>query len=937
MVVNPPYILVTIRYEENQERKINMSKNMTKTSLAWVAGLALVLSGLTAAPAQATGTGLIFSPHGPKNELVGVEGSKLELRLARAGDLTGAESGTPSTRAAGIIAAVDVRHVTVGGKTAPTITKTVTSESTIRDRFVAAAPNELSVVIGVDNETTGATVRNTADGVLSLTGPSGVDYDVQFTIQVTYTDGSTTEIETVTFKEQTSVSANITVAPAVVGESSGSGSFSFSGINTGNFITSNFTVVQDGAQTAGAGKLDINVSQDTTRRVATVTAYSAVSDSQAFTYSATIAVEDVITVGLTVNDVEINKFFDSSLVAADAAQGKFTVSATAAYAAMDISVAKSDSVVHNTGTATSQISAETVVAEEGTKVLNFVIQLFTDADRTTAAAAGNAVTVTLTDVANAIGTTTISSEGKTLDVSKASVNFTKTTNSSGQIAFTVTADKAVDGESFKITATGSLASISLDETLVKFQEAAFTLLPAVSGNFTIAPKGSLAIDYTVVNQFGAVADADYQLTFTRVAGSGDRDTAAEYANWSYVAPISATGRSNVTIVDNGAAATEGKDTVTVTLQKQASSGAGFISVAGSTDTFVINYDNDLSTSKVDVKTNFNGIANAAGAVLSPLELETKTLVDYDKRLAGVKPVFATDGQGVLGNVPSNAVGAATSYAGDRMLRVFGNVQTAANAGIAGVAVKISGTGANFADASTIANSDLMKNDSIVVFTDATGSYETFVRSSVAGLQTISIDAQGVTTSTQVRFQESTGVASAMTLTAPASIASGARADLVATVVDKFGKPVAGIVVNFKDNGPGVLNAATATTDIFGEAQVTLTTVKEEAGSTVVTAFATIAGVNIVQTKTVSVGSAASASSGDGKVNVGSFNGKLVIYALNLDGAKISWKVAGKWAVANASGDALNRFDRPVGASGRDVIVQIYVDQVLQLTKTVTTK
>jgi hypothetical protein len=75
----------------------------------------------------------------------------------------------------------------------------------------------------------------------------------------------------------------------------------------------------------------------------------------------------------------------------------------------------------------------------------------------------------------------------------------------------------------------------------------------------------------------------------------------------------------------------------------------------------------------------------------------------------------------------------------------------------------------------------------------------------------------------------------------------------------------------------------------------------------------------------------------GKVNVGSFNGKLVVYALGLDGAKISWKVAGRWGTAVADGDTLNRFDRPVGASGVNVIVEIYVNGSKQLTKTVLTK
>jgi len=82
---------------------------------------------------------------------------------------------------------------------------------------------------------------------------------------------------------------------------------------------------------------------------------------------------------------------------------------------------------------------------------------------------------------------------------------------------------------------------------------------------------------------------------------------------------------------------------------------------------------------------------------------------------------------------------------------------------------------------------------------------------------------------------------------------------------------------------------------------------------------------------------APAATAEGKVNVGSFNGKLVVYALGLDGQRISWKVAGRWGVANAVGNTLNRFDRPVGAAGRDVIVEIYVDRVLTMTKTVRTR
>ena len=75
----------------------------------------------------------------------------------------------------------------------------------------------------------------------------------------------------------------------------------------------------------------------------------------------------------------------------------------------------------------------------------------------------------------------------------------------------------------------------------------------------------------------------------------------------------------------------------------------------------------------------------------------------------------------------------------------------------------------------------------------------------------------------------------------------------------------------------------------------------------------------------------------GKVNVGSFNGKLVVYALGLDGARITWKVGGIWGQDYASSDALNRFDRLTPRKGVTVKVDIYVDGVKRLTKSVLTR
>jgi len=902
-----------------------MFKNMIRKSLALGSGLALVATGLVAAPAQATATGLLWSAFGQSNEMVGVAGHVFTLKFATPAGVVGVDGAADND---GELAAVadNVSVTMVANANVAQITPSVVAKAAFNT--ASGAGTITAQVLATD-----AAPTHVATGEIEIAPPSTLTHSIQVEVQVTYDDGSKSEIETITFLPAKSVSASITVSPVTVGATSGAGSFSFSGVNTGNLISSNFTV-QDGAQAAGATKIDINVTQDAVARVATVTAYDVLTDTQPFTYSATIAAADILLVGLTINDVEINKYFNAALTAANAAQAKFTVAAADATAVLAISAVGSNVVHNSTATATSLVAAETIIAPEGTKSLNFVISALTGAAGTTAAGANIPITVSLKDdvaPANDLGTTTITSNGKTLNKTGSTVSFTLLTNSSGQVAFTVTADNAADGESFTIDATNSIGD-SIDQTTVRWEDAAWTLVPAVAGNFEVAPKGSITVDYTVVNQFGTLADSNYQIAFTRAAGAGDRDTVAEYANWSYVAPVSATGRASVTIVDNGAAATEGTDTVTATLQKAATAGGAYLNVAGSTATFTLTYENDVASLTSTAKVSYNGIANAAGTVVAPIYLETDPLVNYDSRLSTDKTAV---NKWEANNVEADGVVADATDAADALLRVYGTVTTTNAAPVSGVAVRLSGTGMNFADKAALADITRASNDSMVVFTDATGSYEAWVRSSVAGTQTISVDAQGATSSVSVRFQESTGVAAAMTLSVPSALTPGARADVVAKVVDKFGKPVSGVTVNFKDNGPGVLNAATATTDIFGEAQVTLTTVAAESGTNTITAFATIAGATVVQTASLTVGATATAAA-DAKVNAGSFKGYVALYAKGYAGQRMSAKVGKDWVVVPVLASNFERVVEYTGA-GYTISVPIYINRVLVDTITVTTK
>ena len=74
------------------------------------------------------------------------------------------------------------------------------------------------------------------------------------------------------------------------------------------------------------------------------------------------------------------------------------------------------------------------------------------------------------------------------------------------------------------------------------------------------------------------------------------------------------------------------------------------------------------------------------------------------------------------------------------------------------------------------------------------------------------------------------------------------------------------------------------------------------------------------------------------LNVGTFNGKIVVYARGYAGSTISWKIAGRWQKVNVTQD-FQAFDRPTRAIGVDVTVNIHVDGLATplFTKTVRTR
>ena len=77
---------------------------------------------------------------------------------------------------------------------------------------------------------------------------------------------------------------------------------------------------------------------------------------------------------------------------------------------------------------------------------------------------------------------------------------------------------------------------------------------------------------------------------------------------------------------------------------------------------------------------------------------------------------------------------------------------------------------------------------------------------------------------------------------------------------------------------------------------------------------------------------------DQVLNVGTFNGKIVVYAKGYKGSTLSWKIAGKWQKVTVTKD-FQAFDRLTSAIGMTVKIDLFLNGVTPaaFSKTVVTK
>jgi hypothetical protein len=726
--------------------------------------------------------------------------------------------------------------------------------------------------------------------------------------------------QTVTFKPVGTLSATVAVDPiyaaangagAVTSELTFTGDINYRQITAGQ-VTSTLSATTDAGTSLGAGSGSLgatNYAFDTVtgRYVAAHVTLDGVTSA------------DVLLVTAKVDNdyngsVSETKATKSATIATTVATPTFEASVTNSATAVSSQSSRSDTGSGDVVDFATRTGAASVV--EGST--GFEVKMFLGTDAIVAlgvASAPIAVTVTSTNVS---ATDAVTVGGKAL-VTGTTTTVNVTTNATGYATIPVSLGAADDNDTivFNFNPYGAdLASSDLTVTVTD-NEGDFNLTQLLPGNPSIEVGDTFSIEYRAVDLFG-VAPKNNTHTLLVAASASSRTKAAV---WSYSIPV-VDGKATLTVTDNGT----GTGTYTAAAKLVLNGTTGAIN---SEVNVVINVVADSTPAKVTAKALAYGTAQANDANndgdfldtgdtnnTGALLLSTKAFSNYDSRY----------------NLPTVA---APEVLDTYKVTVGGTVTNAAGTAVAGAPVTFAATGFLFS------NGTEYKMDSITVHANALGVASVDVWSSVGGARSVTMTSGAVTASQALVYAAGTGTATGFTISAPASSEPGKTVDVKVTATDKFGNPAKSVTVTFYSTGPGYLINTTGTTLSDGTFSTKLLLGTNDSGTALIRAVVTIDGVETIKTASIAVGTRvtdASALPAGAVVNVGTFNGKIVVYAKGMKGSSITWKIAGKWEKAEVTKD-YQFFDRPTAALGLDVMVDIHLagNKTPVFSTTVTTK
>jgi hypothetical protein len=537
---------------------------------------------------------------------------------------------------------------------------------------------------------------------------------------------------------------------------------------------------------------------------------------------------------------------------------------------------------------------------------------------------GSSVTVTATVYdadGDAIGagipvTGTLSATTGTIRVNGVATSDTELTNASGVVTFVVSTTTALnsDAATFTIQAqnvsTGAKTAVytlTWDDATTTLHDAAVAN-PATDVNRSVAKNGTVSFGIRILDQWKQSLSGTYRL---KVANTGNT------VNTSYVTVTN--GAATVTVTDGQIAAGSSISTA-IDVEKDVSGTwtAQDLTNDGNTD------------GNADTVTYTTGVLTQTDAVTLDTDASTTygSATADDSDAIAAKKTIAVDTRSSFVAVPA--------YANDVV--ISGRVANATTAAVrAGAVVTITGTSDML-----FTNGGVYSFGSITLVTDSSGEFDVSVYSNKVQKDTVvTVSSNGASATRKVTFTTGgadTGASVSFAGT-PAAALPGSTFQVVMTLLDEYGNAVdaTNTDVDVTYTGPGIVfGTLPADTDANGQAKFAVLLGTNDKGTATITfSYDTNNDGDYVDTgefttaHTVTVGSVA-------KVNVASFNGKLVVYAAGLNGKRISWKVGGRWGKAVASSNYAV-FNRPTPVAGATVSVDVYVDGVKTLTKSVVTR
>ena len=523
------------------------------------------------------------------------------------------------------------------------------------------------------------------------------------------------------------------------------------------------------------------------------------------------------------------------------------------------------------------------------------------------------------------------------------------TNDSGRVNVTLNNSGAVDGD------TVSVSYSVLDDTgnYIDDTDQTFTWADAVlQDEFEVSPSGILAGDtinvtFTAVDQWGVGMDSteDGRISF------------------------------KVEAVVDGVIDTDEYSETEPTTDGAASFSFANFATAGNNQEIIV-YMAEANVERTGVYyTVYKNLATSSIVMADQFDTD----VEYYDWVTGdaSKAAVAAAAADVISSMGEDE--------GDEYALISGTVLDANNAGQPGVAVTIAADGVLFYDDS---DTFIIAQDSITVYANAQGYFD--VKAAVQTVntsgRTVTVTADGKSTTTLLKSYLESGIQAEdmkLTWSLPETFVKNTTYAVQVSLTDVYGNPIRTFKTeaqagddygvnaltiagegSLQVNGVaevernfGLTGAATvfvrSVTDIAGPGSITAVLADSfnyytgraaaDYGSTVDAASTYLNDTDTswdestwtnVLTEVVDVLDAAPVATG--KVNAGSFNGYVAVYAKGFEGQTLSWKIAGKWFKTTVTSD-YQVFQRKTIDVGATVNVDLYINGVKLLSKSVLTR